>query len=204
VAVRGTEPAVVEIGQQLAWLGAALRCSLSPDRICSSEPKIEVLTSTEATFKLTFQVREIEPDRQDSKSNGTCWQSLFRNPVIVKGYPILARSGEEKGLEIPLNIMAGLGEASRITNFAGGLVVKGFSTLFCPTRLVNNSIQWHHLFEKDGSRISYLTADDRCPERIKSLNLDTTCLPRCRNFLGWASSVEIHTGKFSICQISLC
>jgi hypothetical protein len=46
VAVRGTEPAVVEIGQQLAWLGATLRSSLSADKICSSEPEIEVLAGT--------------------------------------------------------------------------------------------------------------------------------------------------------------
>jgi hypothetical protein len=196
VSVRGTGPSVVEIGQQLAWLGAALRFSPSIDKISCSEPEIAVLAGAEATFKLTFKVEEVEHNQQEPNPIGACWQPLFRNPVIVKGYPILARSWAERGLEIPLNIMAGLGEASRITNFAGGLVVKGFSTLFCPTRLVNNSIQWHYLFEKDGSRIPYVAADDRCPARLRSDDIGMTCLPQCRNFLGWASSVEIHTGKF--------
>jgi hypothetical protein len=196
VSVRGTGPSIVEIGQQLAWLGAALRSSLSNDKISSSEPEIAVLTGAEATFKLTFKVEEVESDWQKPSSIGACWQPLFRNPVIIKKYPILARSSAERGLEISLNIMAGLAEATRITNFAGGLVVKGFSTLFCPTRLVNNSIQWHYLFEKDGSRIPYVAADDRCPTRLRLDDIDITCLPQCRNFLGWASSVEIHTGKF--------
>jgi len=185
----------MEIGQQLAWLGSALRPSASSNRISSSESRISVLTGPETTFKLTFQVKEIEAGRGESKPNGTCWQTLFRNPVIVKGYPILARNHHERGLELPLNMMAGLGEASRVTNWAGGLVVKGFSTLFCPTRLVNNSVQWHYLFEKDGDRISYLSADNSCHNRVRSNDLDTTCIPLCRNFLGWASSIEINTGK---------
>jgi hypothetical protein len=161
-----------------------------------AEPKIAVLTDAKASFLLSFEVEEIEPDPQGSQSSGTCWQPLFRNPVIVKGYPILARSHLERGLEIPLNLMAGLGEASRVTNFAGGVVVKGFSTLFCPTRRVDNSIQWHYLFERDGGRISYLAADKRCLNRLGSEDFDSTCLPHCRNFLGWASSVEVCAGKF--------
>jgi hypothetical protein len=194
VAVNGTGPAIIEIGQQLAWLGSALRSSASSNSISSSEPRISVLTGAYATFELTFQVREIEASPGESRVNGTCWQPLFRNPVIVKGYPILARNHHERGLELPLNMMAGLGEASRVTNWAGGMVVKGFSTLFFPTRRLNNSVQWHYLFEKDGGRISYLSADDRCPDRVKSNSLDAPCLPFCRNFLGWASSIEINTG----------
>jgi hypothetical protein len=194
VAVNGTAPAIIEIGQQLAWLGSALRPSASSNNISSSEPRISVLTAPDATFELTFQVKEIEASLGESRVNGTCWQPLFRNPVIVKGYPILARNHQERGLELPLNMMAGLGEAFRVTNWAGGLVVKGFSTLFSPIGRFNNSVQWHYLFEKDGGRISYLSADDRCPDRVRSSSLDAPCLPFYRNFLGWASSIEINTG----------
>jgi hypothetical protein len=194
VAANGTGPAIIEIGQQLAWLGSALRPSAPSNNISSSEPRISILSGPDATFKLYFEVKEIEASPGESGVNGTCWQPLFRNPVIVKGYPIVARNYHERGLELPLNMMAGLGEASRVTNWAGGLVVKGFSTLFCPTRLLNNSVQWHYLFEKDGGRISYLSADDRCPYRVKSNSLDAPYLPLCRNFLGWASSIEINTG----------
>jgi hypothetical protein len=165
----------------------------------ASEPKIQLMTNADSTFVITYQLellKEAEFYQRESPSNGACWQSLFRNPVIVKGYPISARSHQERGLEIPLNLMAGLGEASRVTNFISGLVVKGFSTLFVPTRKVNNSVQWHYLFEKDGSRISYLAADT-CDDRLELDELDDTCLPLCRHFLGWASSAEIHAGKFS-------
>lgn len=125
--------------------------------------------------------------------SGYASMGMNQDPVIVKGYPILARNHHERGLELPLNMMAGLGEASRVTNWAGDLVVKGFSTLFCPTRRLNNSIQWHYLFEKDGGQISYLSADDRCHDRVKLNFLDARRLPFCRNFLGWASSIEINT-----------
>ena len=156
VTVKGTRPAVVEIGQQLAWLGAALRSSRSPYEISSSEPEIAILERN--SFLLTSVVMEIEHGKEKSLANGTCWQPLFRNPVIVKGFPILARSHGEKGLEIPLNMMAGLGEAYRVTNFDDGLLIKGFSTLFYPTLRIDNSIQWHYLLTKTAVESSSFAA----------------------------------------------
>ncbi|CZR60568.1 uncharacterized protein PAC_10464 [Phialocephala subalpina] len=194
VIVQGTSPAVVEIGQQLAWLGATLRSSISSERMSFSQPIITTVIDKKANFKLSFQVEEISPDGTNFQSTGACWRPLFRNPVIVKGFPILTRHYEEKGLEVLLNMMAGLGQACRATYFAGGLLIKGFSTLFCPSQLIKNSVQWHYLFEKGAGQISYLAADSNCPNRLKLLDLDTTRLARCRNFLGWASSVEIHAG----------
>jgi hypothetical protein len=186
---------VVEIGQQLAWLGAALRSSPSWGGMAYSTPKITTLTGAEPTFKISFQVEAIQSEQQGAELNRTCWRHLFRNPVIVQGFPILTRSLEEKGLEIPLNMMARLGEASRATNFGDGIVIKEFSTMFCPTKRIKDSILWHYLFERDGSRISYLSADSRCPSRARIQSVDAACLQASRNFLGWASSVEIHTGE---------
>ena len=39
---------------------------------------------------------------------GECWYNMFRNPIMVSGYPILAKHERGLGLEIPLNIIAGL------------------------------------------------------------------------------------------------
>jgi hypothetical protein len=156
-----------------------------------------------ATFKFTFQFAEMDPGQQGVQRNGSCWRSLFRNPIIVEGYPILARTNKEKGLEIPLNIMAGLGQASRATNFDGGLVIKGHSTMFCPTQRIKDSVLWHYLFNQDKSRMSYLFADTIHRGRALLHEVDMACLSHSRNFLGWCSSAEIHAGMLEGVRIVL-
>ncbi len=183
---------MAEVGQQLAWLGSSLRSS-SSDSMCYCTPKIVRPRDSDAHFRLIFEFQDIESDHNVNR-NGSCWLPLFRNPVIVKGYPILARIQEERGLEIPLNMMAGLGEASRVTDFDGGFLIKGFCALFCPVKRIKDSILWHYLFQQDGSRIPYLAADQRCPNRARH-GIDTSCLQLSRHFLGWTSSVECLAGK---------
>jgi hypothetical protein len=94
----------------------------------SFEPKI--------LCKIDFKVeRELE-----EQINSGCWHRLFRNPVIAKGFPIPSRTENNTGLEMPLNMMADLIEASRATTFDGQLVIKGFCTMLVPTRYVDNML----------------------------------------------------------------
>ncbi|KAH6677360.1 hypothetical protein B0J14DRAFT_636069 [Halenospora varia] len=192
--VSGTDPSIAEIGQQLAWLGAALRESPFDFSMAYSTPEIAIRTSRQAKFTLSHHITRIDSHQGDAQPNGSCWHPLFRNPIIVKGYPILARVNGEKGLEIPLNMMAGLGEASRVTNFDGGLLIKGFSTMFCPTQQMKSSLLWHFLYNDDGSRMPYLSADNISGGRLSIQDVDSPFLEHSRHFLGWASSVEIHAG----------
>lgn len=167
-----------------------------------STPEIAIRTSRQAKFTLSYHITKVDSHQGDAQANGSCWHPLFRNPIIVKGYPILARVNGEKGLEIPLNMMAGLGEASRVTNFDGGLLIKGFSTMFCPTQRMKNSLLWHFLYNDDGSRMPYLSADNISGGRLSIQDVDSPFLEHSRHFLGWASSVEIHAGKFKVLQPS--
>jgi hypothetical protein len=70
--------------------------------------------------------------------NVQCWHNLLRNPVLVKGYPILRRSEPNTGLEIPLNIMAALARALRATTFNKRLFVKGFCTMLIPNKQIGD------------------------------------------------------------------
>jgi hypothetical protein len=54
---------------------------------------------------------------------------MFRNPVVAKGYLILSRSESSIGLEILLNMMAGLARTQHANTFNGKLFIKGFSTM---------------------------------------------------------------------------
>ncbi|KUJ14213.1 uncharacterized protein LY89DRAFT_720573 [Mollisia scopiformis] len=193
VNARGTMSRLANVGEQLSWMGASCRSSLLTSKICYCTPFIVTARSFVPSFFIDFTYQDLEDDSQ----NGSCWRQLFKNPVVARGFPILARINDEKGLEIPLNMMAGLGGAERATVFNGQLVVKGFSTMFVPTRRISSSILWHFLFNRDNSRISYSAAKQLVAGQ-DPVTVDYQCLPTARMFLGWASSVQLHTGTSDI------
>jgi hypothetical protein len=178
---------VVEVAQQLAWLGCVLRTSQtgqigrSQARMCPREG------ATEAEFELKFEVDAL-PMGEDS-----CWHGLFVNPVIAYDFPISDR-GDELGLEISIPMMAALGGASRAVEFEGGLLLKGFSSAFVPLRRSGDSIQWHFIRNEDESRLSYWEAGKRCPKRALLDTVDQDSLSSTRAFLGWWGKTTTHLG----------
>ncbi|KAF3314749.1 hypothetical protein TWF173_004559 [Orbilia oligospora] len=127
----GTKDSVAEIGQQLAWLCTALSPSPLETGVVAVVPLIknsqslnsrERGTTTPPTdsrgpahansnlptfsFRLHFSAEERE--QNTIPLNGQCWHNMFRNPMVVKGYPIPWRFNLKTKLEVPLKIMAGL------------------------------------------------------------------------------------------------
>ncbi|KAF7555660.1 hypothetical protein G7Z17_g1968 [Cylindrodendrum hubeiense] len=96
----GTVYSLAEIGEQFAWLGAALRSPSPPPpyelAVVCCQPSImpikaeESLSSSSSRhWSITFQSHtELE---SAGSSEGQCWFSFFRRPVVVEGYPILIR-----------------------------------------------------------------------------------------------------------------
>ena len=185
---------MADIGEQLAWLGAACRASPQKDKIAFCTPQITTIKGLIPKFRLDFITSNLEDDSYLDE-NGSCWHSLFRNAIIVKGFPILARPHDEKGLEIPLNVMAGLADASHATAFDGCLVIKGYSTMFVPTERNGDSVLWHFLYENNQGRIPYMSASERGIRQVPLEIVDTSCLAYVRNFVGWASSVLMQIGE---------
>ncbi|EPS42448.1 hypothetical protein H072_3564 [Dactylellina haptotyla CBS 200.50] len=197
--VFGTAHSIAEIGQQLAWLSSALRSSPRKVGVIAGLPsvlEIRVLNrlaieSTAANLrgfscKLGFAV---EDDDIRSPSNGQCWHSMFRNPVIVKGYPIPRRPNPKRGLEIPLNIMAGLARTQHLQFFSGKVFIKGLSTLLVPTRREKGFLVWHLIYNPEGGRISYLEC------KVSHEEVDATELETSRHVLGWCSRAEYNAGS---------
>lgn len=158
-------------------------------------PRITIPSGREYKFVVDCFFRNLDSPRyRSSLTDGICWHALFRNPVIVEGYPIFKRYNNERGLDISLEMMSFLGKAPRATVFDSNLVLKGFSTMFIPTKHhEDNSLQWHFMFDKDQSRISYLETK-MCASCVSADALDVLTLENSRNFLGWAPSVELKTG----------
>jgi hypothetical protein len=161
-----------------------LTVSLPRNTIC-----IEIFPKLE-----TYAALVREPKFEDQ----TCWRQLFHNAVVVRGYPTLSRTQTQRGLEVPLDLMAGLGNADYLTEFDGVPVLKGFSNMFVATAISARSIQWHFLCSRDGGRISYLEA--RKYRKLLQSN-DSLSGPSIvtvtRHFVGWASSVRRLAGKLT-------
>lgn len=72
--------------------------------------------------------------------SASCWQAMFLNPLIVNGFPILARPENEPGLELPLGMMSDLAETHFATHYGSTLVLKGPCTMLVPTYRAERSI----------------------------------------------------------------
>lgn len=128
--------------------------------------------------------------QQDSRRlNGVCWYNLFKNPMVVKGYPVPARVEAGTGAEMPLNIMAGLARTQRVDCFKGMTFIKSFSILLVPTKRSGDMIFWHLVYNKDGRRISYLDSTIASLGYAKNLDLE-----QCRHVLGWCEDADFYAG----------
>ena len=187
---------IIEIGEQLAWLGSACRVAESTTRQELVRPKVLLKTSENspqghAIFDVIFIKTETNETPEDL---GQCWRRLFRNICIAEGFPVNIRLGKEQGLEMPFGMMTVLGGADRVTNYAGQLLLKGFETLFVPVQKTSSSVIWHLLTKRNGRRISY----NACFQHsiIADRSTDMSCLFKSRHFLGWVSDASQHAGQY--------
>ncbi|KAI5461596.1 hypothetical protein BGZ63DRAFT_238538 [Mariannaea sp. PMI_226] len=205
IEVFGIADSVAEVGEQFAWLGAALRVSPVETGLVHCVPSIKDIRKTSATTLLpavlslhtaTYRIEFITDEGVQPASdisNGQCWHDMFMNPVIVKGYPIPARIEFNSGLEIPLNIMAELAGTHQVDRFNEKIFIKGFSTLLVPTKQKGDILFWHLIYNKDGSRISYL--DNTVAHAKEINNLD---LGKLRHVLGWCAEAKFLAGSSEI------
>ena len=176
------------IVQQLAWMGAALRTS-TDGRVQYCEPKLTQVRAEgvePVILSLTFHMSSLGEDDQ------SCWFPLFKNLVIAHRFPVADRSDCDVGLEIPLDMMAALGGARHAVEFEGGLVLKGYSTLFVPVGRRKDSVQWHLICAKGEDRIAYSEASAHYPNRALLEDIDHDELRTTRAFLGWCKEAQVH------------
>jgi len=200
VTATGTGDSLAEVGQQLAWLGAALRTSPFSTGVAQSVPRIHHigLLNNAGNYRVGYQSdiasqrsiphilcviafdvtqpTTITPDR----FLGHCWHSMFRNPVMVTGYPIRSKGEHSLGLELPLNLMASMAGSNRAVEFNDNLIIKGFSTMLIATKMTRDLIIWHYLFNAQGERISYLD-HNMGTELVTLADMDN----KPRHVVGW-------------------
>jgi hypothetical protein len=152
-----------------------------------SKDGLDLVGTKALRIRFSFERERFETDKH---VEGRCWSRLFRNPVLVRGFPILRRNLHESGLELPLNMIAELVGVSRAHVFNDVVFIKGYSTMLVPSRQEHDLIVWHVFSNADGSRISYL--DNTLPhlQGVGIHNLQTA-----RHIIGWCSGVISHAGR---------
>ncbi len=199
VQVRGIRDSIAEAGEQLAWLGSALRsstdqkmalCSPYIEKILKDCPDGETITTAGPLYTCHIGFRTYQQKTSTPVANGQCWHDMFRNPTVVEGFPILERLENILGLEMPLNLMAALIHTRRIDMFDETPFIEGISSMLYPTQSVGGFLLWHHLCNKDSSMVAFTDDRVRCRHHASSLDL-----PRVRHIVGWCPKVEYHAGK---------
>ncbi|KAL1623126.1 hypothetical protein SLS54_004612 [Diplodia seriata] len=193
----GTAPHLAEVGEQLAWISTALRSSVYSDGIALCTPFVHAfrIDPIQANGVHSFCCRidfiMSKSLQAPNPANGQCWHNIFRNPILVEGFPILRRSCPDTGLEAPLEIMAALADTDYVTEFNGKSFIKGFSTMLVPTMMASDILVWHLLYAKEGERISYWDVT------LPHLSIGKAELERTRHVIGWCSEAKLLAGTKS-------
>lgn len=191
--VTGVSESLAEVAQQLGWLGAALQSSpySSGGAKCTPEIRVtEAKPSGRIKFQLSFKTEQLITRENTS---GHCWHRMFRNPVLVCGYPIKSKHEEGLGLELTLNMMATLVGSDRVTEFYGRLFLKGFTTLLIATKVCRDLLVWHYYHSSNGERVSYLDYPLEKSEAATFHHIEGS-----RHIVGWCSHCQYFAGNGNI------
>lgn len=197
---KGTSEVIVQLAQQISWMSAALNLSpFDDEQIAHCKPILVPVPDTStssrergAAFNITLQFEPLH------SSENTCWLPLFSKAVIAHGFPIPERR-DETGLEIPIDIMAAVAGVRHAVEYEGGVVMKGFSSMFVPIKRNEDRVQWHLISSNDcDTRLSYQNVLDRCRERALLKEVDLESLSLTRAIVGWCSVVDTILGRNDI------
>lgn len=125
-----------------------------------------------------------------------CWHPLFTNGLIAQGFPVRPRQ-EERGIELPFEVMITLAGIMYPVEYFDGMVLKGRSTILVPTDRSHNSVQWHLIFGVPNKHLSTKSIADHISESDWFETCDFELLRTATTFLGYCKNAEIHLGTIT-------
>jgi hypothetical protein len=202
VLVTGNPLAIADLGEQLVWLSSSFLELDESEGLMVRRPNVKVETS-DKRWNITFHVDSQDArisNRLSSSPKPRCWHDLLQGFNLVEGFPIRPRKTTQKGLEIPLDMMAFLAETPRATSFDSRMVLKGWATTLIPTVRLEDSLLWHYMQQPNGNHLSYAMITDSFAQTGKDVaSLGWSCLNQDRHFLGWCDASQVLAGKFDPC-----
>lgn len=213
VKATGTKYGLAEVAEQLMWVSNALHTAKRDDAQQSqratnvylnscqmdirpgfTDPSLHIPDSHVGTVNVAVKYETKALDREPKLLAGSCWHKLFRTCEITAGYPIPSRQLSQPGLDIPLDMMADLIRAERVTQFGLNLIIMGFSSLLYATGYQNGIMTWHLVRNEDSTQVSF--SDHRVPlvASPKELLPSPKDVGQARHIVGWTNSVQNLTG----------
>jgi hypothetical protein len=195
----GLSCSISEIIEAFAWLASTLR-EASGAKIRYSVAQVgktplQSVWEDDGDFRLILSEEPfIDKDDTGTETIGNCWHALFNNPVVSRGFPVPLRPPGTPGLEISLEAMGVLVGAPRLTIFNNRAVLKGFNAAIVATACTDETVFWHLVVNKDGSRIRYSDKNimESLPMEMPSAIFS---LQGKRHILGWAPDVSYNIGE---------
>ncbi|KAF2024047.1 hypothetical protein EK21DRAFT_118197 [Setomelanomma holmii] len=195
VVVSGSKEFVINVGQQLAWLGAVCTTALPGLSVCKTSGTCNY---NDVSFNFAYGVFNFV-------ATGTkpCWHRLIGSMAIVAGLPIPVRMGGERGLQIPVNIMAELGKVLVVDDFGSGVIFKGDVFDILPAERIGKSVMWH-LVDSAANPLNYETPQ---PGRLGLDEFQLEDIQKTVAFLGWTPDVQNIVGtpnsKYADIEVSI-
>ncbi|RYN54274.1 hypothetical protein AA0118_g9253 [Alternaria tenuissima] len=181
---------LLQTAQLLSWLSSAFTISPFMDQLAYSTPLFT--RNRQGVFSISTKHQPVHDIEQ------ICWLNLFNRACIVVGFPISDRS-KEIGLEISLELLAGLSGARHIFEYEGGLVMKGFSHMFVPVRRQLDRVQWHAVSSHDEETpLSYHDGVSLCASRAMIDEVGLQDLASLRAIVGWCSKATTCLGSSQV------
>jgi len=140
------------------------------------------------SFELEYDVVSFDKDEIQ-----LCWHFLIGDSVVATGFPIPERSYDDKGLQVPIEIMAALGGVSIAVDVGSGFFLKGETVAFIPVERRDDRVQWH-LVDRDGELLDYGYLEKQGFKPLTS-KLDGEAINSTIAFLGWTPHVMNLAGR---------
>jgi hypothetical protein len=209
----GTKYGLAEVVEQLFWISTALQTPTDEPGVSLNSADASATVSIHNNFQRRQETGQVfaqhvgavhckvgfQSHRQQTQpTRGNCWHNLFRHCAIVSGYPIPPRPSQRLGLDIPLDMMAALADADRMTTICGNLVLKGFSTLLFPTHIEDKTMFWHLIYNEDGSRVSFTDPRIIITPEMESVmrRLRPEDANDSQHVIGWSAELKNNVGMY--------
>ncbi|KAK5738841.1 hypothetical protein LTR17_005776 [Elasticomyces elasticus] len=184
-------PILIELTEQLAWLGASCAVSPYPEQPCYRRLN---LVSTDESVTSIDQSLAIEYETSEVVGVANCWTHVVKNPSIAQDFPATARQPGLSGMEMSLDMMVKLGDILWATVYANKFMLKGFSSAFYPVAIKAKSILWHFVCTRHDEHLPYVAAGNSCAGAEALVGMDLSWLRSSRHFVGWTPNAESVLG----------
>jgi hypothetical protein len=167
----------------------------------NEKQSLDYIMTASCQMKFDFE-QSLDEQKPDQSYPGFCWFKLFRNPVMVGGYPIPRRLETDTGLEISLGFISLLLASSEVFKVEENVILKGFSSLLIAVEATKDLVMWHLLINSSGERISFCDARIETMSKGSTADLSLRDLESRRHIVGWCNDVKEYSGMQNLASTS--